>query len=138
MWKFYATTMVCLVIIVEPSAAQSQLAPEAFPTFAVGTWVGVGTQGSTPDQMRSWSIALVVDQQAEKVSIAYPSLRCNGVWKIMTKKSHQAWFRETIHQGKKRCVSGGHIAVTPVDSRHLTFSYFSKGKLVASATLTRK
>lgn len=108
--------------------------PGILPAFVIGNWTGEGYQISGS----KWTIALVAQGATAGVTISYASLNCGGTWTLIGGNPHLAWFRETITYGKKSCVDGGKIAVTPIESGYLTFSYFSaEGKLLAWSTLAR-
>jgi hypothetical protein len=85
------------------------------------------------------AITLVAKPGTATVTVTYPSLKCGGTWTFVKGHRHLAWFRETITYGKKACVDGGMIAVTPIESNYLTFSYFQSGdgKLASWSTLSK-
>jgi len=115
------------------SAAIEEAEPR--PGFVTGQWTGIGFQ----DSGSTWAIDLAAIPGSANVTVSYPSLKCGGTWTFVKGHAHLAWFRETITFGKKACVDGGLIALTPIESNYLTFSYFlpNGGRLASWSTLRR-
>ena len=115
------------------SGAIQEIGP--WPEFVTGRWTGVGYQ----DSGDTWTITLVAKSGTATVTVAYPSLRCGGTWSFVKGHRHLAWFRERITHGKKACLDGGMIAVTPIEANYLTFSYFQldDGRLASWSTLRK-
>ncbi len=132
-----SSALVCLtlgaLLCAPGSAAVEEVEPR--PEFVTGHWKGVGYQGSGS----AWAIELTAESGTANATVSYPSLQCGGTWTFVKGHRHLAWFRETITYGKKACVDGGLIAVTPVASNYLTFSYFlpNGGDLASWSTLRR-
>ena len=118
-----------------PAYSKKQNAKSDFPEWLQGEWRGIGYQLNSSG---TWSISLKVN--AERASIAYPSLECSGNWQIIKQSENKLELLETITEGTDKCVNKGKLVITKIDENHVTFTYFSpfSGELEAFSTLVRK
>ena len=103
-------------------------------TWLKGTWSGTGYQ---IDNNETWTMRLTVT--GRKYSIAYPSLKCGGVWKLVNIGSSIATFKELITYGKDLCTDRGKVTIERLSSRQINFRYANPGKpeITASAILKK-
>ncbi len=85
-----------------------------------GEWSGLGFQVGPDGYQDQWTIELDLDGRKE-ARIAYPSLGCTGVLKLLKGDSRQAEYSETITSGP--CVDGGRIIVRRAEGRMSWFWY---------------
>ena len=72
--------------------------------------------------------------------MAYASLRCTASLSFMESEGNKVWFRESIQDGKGKCVDGGRISITPMSNDSLLWQYFAPGNVsspMATATFRR-
>lgn len=104
---FFITLIVC---IINGSFAKS-------PKWMNGKWLGTGyqTDGST------WKVEFTKD--GSNLYIAYPSLGCNGNWKIVKASKSRIDLEETITEGTDKCDQGCKIIVFKVDETQISVVY---------------
>lgn len=103
--------------------------------WLTGTWTGTGYQvndGST------WSMRLTA--RGGMYRVAYPSLKCGGVWKLLSLGARSARFQERINYGESNCSPIGDVIIRRLDGRRIRFSYIYPGetKVGAYAILRRR
>jgi hypothetical protein len=86
-----------------------------------GSWAGLGYQ---PQLEKPWTIELDCNVDKKKFVIKYPSLNCQGFWKIEEAGSNRIVFKEKIAKGDHTCIPKGMVIVTKVDASHISYSYF--------------
>lgn len=104
-----------------------------------GNWAGVGYQSGAVNE--TWTIKFFCNVDKEVFTIQYPSLNCQGFWKVSEKEKNRVIFKEQIAKGDHTCILTGTVIVTRVDDDHISYSFFNEidGKLVLDSfsTLTR-
>lgn len=100
-----------------------------------GEWAGTGFQ---TDSEHTWAMALKF--RRGRYTARYPSLECEGRWRLLSLTSTRAIFRETITSGAERCANRGRIVIERLNARQLgyRFSYQGSKDYVASAILDRR
>jgi len=106
-------------------------------TWLNGNWAGLGYQ---PEISKPWTIELDCNIDKKTFIIKYPSLDCQGFWKIDKAESNRIIFKEQIAKGEHTCVPKGTVIVTKVDENHISYSYFETidGKYVLNSFSTLK
>lgn len=99
-----------------------------------GTWSGTGYQ---IDNNETWTMQLKAT--GSKYAIDYPSLKCGGVWRLITMGGTVATFRESITRGKEQCTNGGKVTIERLNDHQIDFRYTDPGKseIIASAILKK-
>ena len=82
-----------------------------------GKWMGTGyqTDGNT------WTVEFSKD--GSNLSIVYPSLGCNGNWKIVKASKNRIDLEETITEGTDKCDQGCKIVVFKIDETQISVVY---------------
>lgn len=72
--------------------------------------------------------------------VAYPSLRCGGIWKLIRLSPKSAKFQETIKYGVRNCSPIGDVLIRRLRGGRIKFSYIYPGeeKVGAYAILRRR
>lgn len=100
-----------------------------------GNWSGLGYQPSigTP-----WDIKLTCNASKKRFIIEYPSLGCQGFWKVKKIEKDRVTFMEKIAKGEHNCLLQGMLVVTKVDENHISYSFFDEvdGERVLNAFST--
>lgn len=111
----------------------------AAPSLPNGRWQGAVTQaGYSP-------YPAVMHLQLNSAGVpggtmAYPSMACTASLNFIRIESKTFWFRESIQEGRGKCVDGGQISVSTIPGDTLDWRYFMSGNLgspVATATFRR-
>ena len=71
--------------------------------------------------------------------MAYPPC-CTASLTFMRNEDEAYWFRESIQEGKGKCVNGGQISDVPMSNDTVAWQYFSPGDVsspMATATFRR-
>ena len=120
------------------ATAQGFAHDKGAPSVFTETWQATVNQpgyGSYPAVMQ-----LHQDQAGGSAgTIEYPSLRCVGSLILLKTEKQILWFRETIQQGRGKCLDGGLIVITPNSSSVLGWQYFrpdNASSPLATATFT--
>lgn len=104
-----------------------------------GNWAGVGFQPEAGND--TWTIKFFCNVDKEVFTIQYPSLNCQGFWKVLEKEKNRVVFQEQIAKGEHNCMLVGTVVITKVDDDHISYSFFEtvdeKWVLNAFSTLTR-
>jgi hypothetical protein len=97
-----------------------------------GSWEGSGYQNNG----LIWTVQLTASQGSYQVN--YPTLSCSGNWTRTSIDPAKAMFKEVIAVNRTKCLDG-HVVVTKIDSKHVTFSWwYENGTLGAWSTLIKK
>ena len=122
-----ASLLVSLTIIALPQGRNSR--------WLDGRWEGTGFQIDTGE---TWTMKLT--RRGGKFLIEYPTLNCEGEWKLISVNSRTARFREKITSGRGDCVDKGNVIIERLNGRQIAFrySYQGKGEISASAILNRQ
>lgn len=104
-------------------------------TWLNGNWAGLGYQ---PSITSPWTIKFFCNVEKKVFTIQYPSLNCQGFWKVDQAEKNRAVFTEQIANGDHTCIMSGTVIVTKVDDNHVSYSYFieKEGKLVLDSFST--
>ena len=86
-----------------------------------GSWKGLGYQ---PNITMPWEIELACKAAKKEFIIRYPTLNCQGYWKISKIEANRIIFQEKIAKGEHDCIPSGKVIVTRVDDKHISYSYF--------------
>jgi hypothetical protein len=100
-----------------------------------GEWEGTGYQTDSAD---AWAMALSFGRG--RYTAVYPSLGCEGRWRLLRVSRTRAVFRETITKGAERCAPRGRVVIERLNARQLGYRYSYRGSddFVASAILNRR
>lgn len=100
-----------------------------------GEWVGTGYQ---TDSGNTWELVLKFERG--RYAALYPSLECEGRWRLLSLTGTRAVFRETITSGAERCAPRGRVVIERLNARQLGYRYSYQGSkdFVATAILDRK
>ena len=103
--------------------------------WLTGTWTGIGHQ---VDDGSTWSMRLIA--RGRMYRVAYPSLKCGGVWKLISLGSRSARFQEKIDYGVRNCSPVGDVVIRRLDGGRIKFSYLYPGetRVGAYAILRRR
>lgn len=126
---FVGLTLIVCILSTQDLHAQKSI------KWLDGTWFGTGHQ---PIDDSRWSV--VLEYEAGKLAISYPSLECSGNWKLVKAKKGYAEFVEDITKGENKCNDGVKVIVTRVDERFVSVAYFLPDivdGVAASAVLDR-
>ncbi len=99
----------------------------------LGTWEGRGVQidGST------WSIKIIVTPP--NYWIEYPSLSCGGKLDLIEKTNQYLRFKEHIHWGRHKCISGETVEISKLASKKIRYRwFFADGREGATGELIKK
>lgn len=116
----------------EPHGAVSTAVP-------AGQWQGTVNQAGYPP----YPAVMQLQTTAAGVpggTMTYPSLDCTASLVFIRSEGNAVWFRESVLEGRGRCVDGGQISVSAVPGDTLTWRYFMSGNLnspVATGTFRR-
>lgn len=104
-------------------------------TWLDGRWEGTGYQLDTDT---TWTMSLTA--RGRRFTIEYPSLNCQGTWRLISIDSRRARLRERITRGVEACADGGTVIVERLSGRQIAFRYSYAGArdVSASAILNRK
>jgi hypothetical protein len=99
-----------------------------------GAWEGTGYQ---IDDGSTWKMRLTA--RRNKYLIEYPSLNCDGEWRLVSINRWRARFKERIRSGAERCEPRGNVVIERLSGQQLAFrySYVGTREVVASAILNR-
>jgi hypothetical protein len=97
-----------------------------------GGWSGTAYQTDSAD---TWTMILNFGRGSYRA--VYPSLECEGRWRLLRVSRTRATFRETITKGAERCAPRGRVVVERLNARQLGYRYSYQGSndFVASAIL---
>lgn len=135
---------VCLALL--SAAVFASTTDEAAP---LGEWSGTVTQIYQDGSQGSYPTTMTISSSDGKLGgvIRYPSLKCGGSLTFIRRVAGTGdyEFRETIEDGKDRCVDGGFVRVNfvkalddTIDPDNLTWAwYFPDGRFGAIALLSR-
>jgi hypothetical protein len=88
-----------------------------------GVWGGKGYQFNNNE---SWSIVITVTKK--KAEIAYPSLGCSGMLKIIKANENSLKLKENIKDGAGSCVNNGTIVLEKINENTIRYKwYFEDG-----------
>ncbi len=104
-------------------------------TWLNGTWEGTGYQ---IDNNALWTMLLTV--KGNRYQIAYPSLNCEGRWRLIRITRTTARFREILSSGAGVCADKGTVVIQRLSHRQLAFRYINLGEtdVTSSSILNRK
>lgn len=111
------------------SAAQTR------DNWITGVWEGTGYQ---IDSENTWTMRLTASDRG--YTIEYPSLKCSGVWRIVSLDDRKASFVERISTGKQNCQDDGNVVIERLGPDQIAFrySYPNSTEVTASAILARR
>ena len=98
------------------------------PSLPGGRWQGVVNQAGYPPypavmQLQSTSAGIPGG------TMAYPSMPCTALLTFMRAEGNAFWFRESIQEGRGKCLDGGQISVTPMSNDTVVWQYFAPGNV---------
>ena len=120
----------------EPQGTARVMVPPSLPG---GRWQGTVTQaGYSP-------YPAVMHLQSSSAgtlggTMAYPSIPCTASLTFIRSEGNAFWFRESIQEGRGKCLDGGQISVLAVPGDTVVWRYFMAGNLnspVATGTFRR-
>lgn len=94
-----------------------------------GTWDGTGYQIS---DNTTWTMRL--SASGKKYIIEYPSLKCSGVWRLVSLDADKATFVEKITNGIDKCEDDGNIVIERLSNNQLAFRYSLTGSIEVDAS----
>lgn len=83
-----------------------------------GVWEGTGYQ---IDDGSLWTMRFTA--RAGTFAIEYPSLKCGGIWRVVSLDHQMATFIERLSFGKTACTDDGNIVIERLSNRQLAFRY---------------
>jgi hypothetical protein len=100
-----------------------------------GEWIGKGYQ---VDSGNTWEMVLTFGRG--RYTAVYPSLECEGRWRLVRVSRTRAVFRETITKGAERCAPRGTVVIERLNPRQIGYLYSYRGSkdFVASAILGKR
>ena len=100
-----------------------------------GNWEGTGYQMDTDT---TWTMSFRA--RGKRFTIAYPSLKCSGTWRLLSVNSRRAIFRERITVGRESCVDRGVVTIERLSNSQIAYKFSNAGtsQVSASAILNRK
>lgn len=131
--------LLCIVVICSENSFAQVEESDNRVLWLDGEWTGVGFQPGTTGTS-TWKIHLNYNYDENTITIDYPTLQCNGYWKLELLDNCKAIFKEYITDGKTRCDDQGTVVVTRLDHKFITVSYFLPGRVegvIAFSTLTK-
>ena len=129
-----AVVKISFVLLILCVVAMNASAQSNTKSWLNGSWEGTGYQ---TDSGNTWTMSLQVSGNNYKIE--YPSLNCNGVWRLLDIDSRSARFKETIKQGVDECANHGNVTIERLNRTQIAFRYSYSGerKITASAILNR-
>lgn len=96
-----------------------------------GRWYGNAYQA---DVNESWDISFISDKKNNSYLINYPSLSCNGYWKLIKSDKERLEFVETIQTGKNICNDKGYVVLKEIGNDSISFYYFWPTRQILNAS----
>lgn len=95
----------------------------AAPSLPSGRWQGTVTQAGYPPypavmQLQSTSAGIPGG------TMAYPSMPCTALLTFMRAEGNAFWFRESIQEGRGKCLDGGQISVSATSGDTVVWRWF--------------
>ena len=125
-------TLLLVVVTTSVICAQSSNRNKAWLN---GTWEGTGYQ---MDNNELWTMLLTVKRN--RYRIEYPSLKCEGKWRLIRINRSTARFREILSSGADVCADKGTVFIQRLSRRQIAFRYINQGEVdvTSSSILNRK
>ena len=109
------------------------------PSLPVGRWQGTVSQlGYSP-----YSAVMQLQSNSTGVPVgtmAYPSMPCTASLTFTRTVGNVFWFRESVQEGRGKCVDGGQISISAMSDGTMAWQYFVPVNLnspVATGTFRR-
>lgn len=100
-----------------------------------GKWKGMKFQVNAD---KGWVTELTMDSKTNTYTVNYPELGCKGKLELISIKGTTATFTEKLTAGD--CVDDGHIIITKVSNKHISFTCLrdAEKRLASFSTLEKQ